>query len=223
MHSFYTALVTSLCRRAVAHPFLWLAGVLLLSLPTLTEVARIRVDTDLIRLLPRTSRASVLTTELEDVVSDGGYFAVALEGEDRGRLLEALEYVAAAAGGLDGVQSVQYTWPIEFIKKYRYLLIPTDYLERVYGQLIDWEAEVSPFVERLDDDDEETYGDEEDREDMEIALQRYKNLSRHHESEDGKIMGMLVRTSGGVTGVGEIRAVFAELDQIDVENAARLT
>ncbi len=214
MHSLYTALVTSLCRKAVARPLLWLAGVVLLSLPTLTEVAKINVDTDLIRLLPRTSRASVLTTELEDVVSDGGYFSVALEHEDRGRLLEALEYVAATVGRLDEVQSVQYTWPIEFIKEYRYLLIPTDYLERIYWQLIDWEAEVSPFVERLDDVGEETFGDEEDRRDMEIALQRYQSLSQYHESENGEVMGMLVRTSGGVTGVDEIKAVFAKLEEI---------
>jgi predicted RND superfamily exporter protein len=121
MHAFYQRFVRFLCRSAAVHPWRWVALTALISLPAFMAVRDLGIDTDLIRLLPRTSRASVLTQELEDVVSDGGYFVVMFESDDRERLLAAVADAEKKAAALEGIESVQYRWPVEFIEKYRYL------------------------------------------------------------------------------------------------------
>jgi predicted RND superfamily exporter protein len=217
MHRFYTVLVNTLCRSAVRYPWLWFLAVLLLCVPAVWQVSGIGIDTDLIRLLPRTSRASVLTQQLEDVVSDGGYFTVMLESDDRERLLEAVRYAETKIAALDGVESVQYRWPVEFIETYRYLLIPNDYLDRIYEEVIGWETEVNPFVDDLSagmEEAEETWGDREDREDLKLAMQRYLDLHEYHESDDGRVIGMFIRTYKGVTSLGAVRSLYGELERI---------
>ena len=68
-------------------------------------MTKISVDTDLIRLLPRTSRASKLTVQLKDIISDGGYFSVALEQENRKLLLDVVEIFEDLIVGLSPVLS----------------------------------------------------------------------------------------------------------------------
>jgi predicted RND superfamily exporter protein len=213
MRAQYRRLITLLCRSVLRHPYRWLAVMVLISLPAADRMRDIKVDTNLIRLLPRSSRASVLTRDLQKVVSDGGYFTLMIEGGERGVLLDALESAAREIEEIDGVESAEYTWPVDFIDEYRYLLIPNDYLDRIYEETIRWEGEVNPFVESLGDDEggEESVGDREDREDLELSLNRYVNLQRYHESEDGRTMGLFVRTFKGVTSIGAIRDLYGRL------------
>lgn len=216
MRALYTKLTAFICRSSLRHPWLWLALTVVISLPAYYQLQRIKVDTNLIRLLPRTSRASVLTRDLEKVVSDGGYFTIMVEGEDREVLLEAVASAAEEVSELEGIESAQYTWPVDFIDSYRFLLIPNDYLDRIYEETVLWEAEVNPFVDNLSDDEGsgESVGDREDREDLELSLSRYANLNRYHESDDGRTMGIFIRTLKGVTSIGEIKDLYLRLGEV---------
>jgi hypothetical protein len=216
MHALYSTLTAFICRSSLRRPFQWLALTVIISLPAFYQLQQIKVDTNLIRLLPRTSRASVLTRDLERVVSDGGYFTLMVEGDNREVLLEAVEAAAKEISEFGGIESAQYTWPVKFIDTYRFLLIPNDYLDRIYEETILWEAEVNPFVEDLSDDDGsgESVGDREDREDLELSLSRYANLRRYHESDDGRTMGVFIRTLKGVTSIGDIKVLYERLGEV---------
>jgi hypothetical protein len=219
MHRLYTFLIEALCRSSVRRPWLWFVVTLVISLPALWQVRDVGIDTDLIRLLPRTSRASVLTRQLENVVSDGGYFTVMVESDDREQLLRAVADAESRIAALEGVESVQYRWPLEFVEKYRYLLIPNDYLDRIYDEVLGWEAEVNPFVDDLSagGEEEETWADREDGEDLQLAMARYLDLHEYHESDDGRVIGMFIRTYKGVTSLGAVRELYEELVRISGE------
>jgi predicted RND superfamily exporter protein len=217
MHAWYAAAAALLCRSATRHPWRWAALIALVSLPAAWGASHLDVDTDLIRLLPSSSRPSILTRQLDPVVSDGGSFTLMVEGADRARLLAAVEAAAQRVAAFPEVSSVQYRWPVEFFRQWRYLLIPNDYVTRIRDQVLSWEAAVSPFVEDLGDvpaaagSGPETVGEEEDREDLKMSLRYYTQLSEYHESRDGRVMGMIVRTRQGVTSIGEIERLYGKL------------
>lgn len=218
----YAAFAGFLCRSACRHPWRWVAFIVLVSLPALYGASRLNVDTDLIRLLPSSSRASVLTRQLDPVVSDGGSFTLMFEGEDRERLLAAVHAAADRVAAFPEVSSVQYRWPVEFFRTWRYLLIPNDYVTRIRDEILVWEAEVSPFLEDLgaapdDEKKPETVGEEEDREDLKMTLRYYTELAEYHESRDGRVMGMTVRTRQGVTSIGEIERLYGKLRAVAEE------
>ncbi|HEY6000023.1 MAG TPA: MMPL family transporter, partial [bacterium] len=219
MQSRYAALARFICRTAWRHPWRWVALVVLVSAPAAWQASHLSVDSDLIRLLPRSSPASVLTKQLDPVVSDGGAFVLMLEGDDRARLLQALHAAADRVAALPEVSSFQYRWPVDFFRTWRYLLIPNDYVRRIGDEVLAWEAKVNPFVEDLAAEPAgakppETVGEEEDREDLKVSLRYYSALPEYHESSDGRVMGMIVRTRQGVTNIGEIERLYGKLRAI---------
>ncbi len=209
---FYRSIISRICSSAIRRPFLLLLLTALVTVPAIIHLNKIRIETNLIRLLPRHSKAAFFTKKLEKVVSDGGHFTVLCEGEDPTLLNRAHLYLVEHIQSLKGVRSVDYQWPLDFIKKYRYLLIPVDYLDRISRELTRWEAEVNPFVEYIEAD--ETFADREEGKDLDILLQQYSHLSRYHQSVDGKIRGILVRTSQGIGSLGKIRRLFFQLEEI---------
>lgn len=215
-HNIFTRIsryvITKICSSAIRHPVIILLLTVIVTVPAAVHLKNIRLETNLIRLLPSHSRAASLTRELKDIVSDGGYFTVLCEGGDAIQLGKAHLFMVDQIQTLPGIRSLDYQWPLEFLKKYRYLLIPVDYLKRISRELTKWEAEVNPFVENLEDD--ETFADREEGKDLDILLQQYSHLSRYHQSVDGKVRGILVRTSQGVTSLGKIRKLFSQLEEI---------
>jgi predicted RND superfamily exporter protein len=45
-------------------------------------------------------------------------------------------------------------------------------------------------------------------------MERYLNLHAYHESDDGRVMGMFIRTFKGVTNLGEVRRLYESLEKI---------
>lgn len=229
MHSWYETFATFISRSVCRNPWRWVAAVVAVSIPAAFGASHLNVDTDLIRLLPSTSRASMLTRQLDPVVSDGGTFTLMFESDDRSRLLTAVQTAAARVAAFPEVLSVQYRWPVDFFRTWRYLLIPNDYVTRIRDEVLVWETEASPFLEDLGAEPEpadggaekeETVGEAEDREDLAMTLRYYTELSEYHESEDGRVMGMTIRTRQGVTSIGEIGRLYAKLRGVADELAA---
>lgn len=217
------AVIDALCRSASRRPWTWFLGTLVLTLPALGSAGRLAIDTDLVRLLPRTARAAEATRQLDEVVGGTSYFAVILEGDDEDRLRAAVQELAARAMAVDGVGAVEYTHPVDFIERYRYLLIPAYYLQVIEDEVLAWEAEVNPFVDDLDgaDGDEPGYAQQEDRKEIEEQLERYGSLPRFHRSSDGRLVGAFVRPARGVTSLGRTRGLFERLQALARETGDR--
>ena len=207
---------------AARRPVVWLLAALLLCVPAFLQVRKIRLDTNLTRLLPKSSPAATWTRTLEDVVSDGGYLSVLFEGKDRERLVATVERAAARIAQVPGIASVDYLHPREFLERYRYLLVPEYYLGNVLDELIGWEAELSPAGVDLLDDDGGSPGKPGGltRKELEDQIRNFADVTTYHESRDGTVLGMIVRPSRGVSAFGETRRIFAAVTKIAEEEAA---
>jgi predicted exporter len=136
-------------RLATRRPGLMLGLGLLLAVPAFYLASGLRLNTDLGRLLPKNSRAVLAKQELERATGDGGYFSILFEGGDPQVLRRAVESTAARVAALPGIQSVTYENPVEFLHKYRYLLVPSAHLQSLSEHIDELEAEVNPLVEDL--------------------------------------------------------------------------
>ena len=145
----FRRIIGPVCRSSARHPFAWLAAAILLSVPSAVSIGNIRLDTDLVRLLPSSSPAASWTRAMEKEVGDEGAFTVLFEGDDRDELRAAVREAAGRIRALPGVLSAEHEYPLAFIERYRYLLVPEYYLERILDYLIGLEAEASPVGEDL--------------------------------------------------------------------------
>jgi len=214
----FERLARPLLRAALGRPWLMLWFAALLSVPAAWQANRIRLDTDLKRLLPKDSPAVRWSRELETTVGDGGYFSVIYEGDDPAVLGKAVEETARAIAALPDVRSVEYRNPVEFIRRYRYMLVPSRRLEDVLDRVDRLETEVNPLVENLEEEPAQGRADpaEVDRE-----LDRWVDLPETHRSADGRFRGLIVRPVRAVTSLGAIRDLFARLQALVADDARR--
>jgi uncharacterized protein len=211
----FERLVHAICHSSYRHPGRWLLVTLILSLAGVKEVLKVGLDTDLTRLLPRNSRAVYWSQQLGPKVGgDGGYFSVLFEGQDHERVLHAVTEAAEEIRALNDVQSVQYRYSLDFLNKYRYLLIPSEYLQKIFDAVVRWKDEASPFGLKLEDRGEDKTSTPSEDADVENNFRRYANLSDYHQSVDGKTMGMIVRPRKGITSLGVTTDLFYRLDEI---------
>jgi len=220
----YNRMVETICAASYRRPWRWLLVALAMSAVAVYQLRELRLDTDLKRLLPKSSPAVVWSKKLEGVVGDGGYFTLLFEGENRQKLIEGVQAAAARVRALDNVLSVEAHYPLDFVERYRYLLIPEEYLRTILDLVIEWEAEFSPFLVNLQEPGprSEKGVSEAAREDrVERLMARYGHLSQYHESPDRRVMGMIVRPRHGVTRLGAVRALHDELVAIGKEVASK--
>lgn len=215
--------VEFICRSAVRHMWLWLLLTLIPTIPALYAIGDLGLNTDIVRLLPEHSRAAQWTKKLETVVGDGGFFTILLHDDNREALVKAVEATAAEVEKLTTVDSVSYTHPKSFIETYRYLLITTPYLEKIFDHILAQKAEISPFTNDLMSS-ETTGKSQQSRREMEEInrlLNHYFNLSRYHESVDGTTMGIFIRPQPGSTRIKDLYGLLGELERISSETAER--
>jgi hypothetical protein len=217
-------LLIGISAAAARRPVLWLLACLVACVPAYLQVRQIRLDTNLIRLLPKSSPAATWTRTLEDVVSDGGYLSVLFEGPDREKLIATVERAAARIGKVPGIATVDYVNPRDFMERYRYLLVPEYYLGNVLDELIGWEAELSPAGVDLLSDEPAAPGEKKPggltRKELEDQVRNFADITTYQESRDGTVFGMIVRPRRGVSNFGEIRRIFAAVTKIADEEAA---
>lgn len=220
-------LFLALCASAQRRPWAWFIASLLLCVPAGWQASVLRLDTNLTRLLPKSSPAASWTRTLDDVVSDGGYFSVLFEGGDRGRLIEAVRRAAGRMEALPEVATVEYTYPRAFLEHWRYELVPEYELGRVLDELIRWESELSPVGVDLLGPAAGGGGPggrragEPDRAELEQRVRDFGTITDFHESADGRVLGIIVRARRGVSSFGDVRRLYDSLTTIADEEARR--
>jgi len=223
MNKIFDRFISFICKQSLKRPFLWLISALILSIPAVMELSRIGLDTDLIRLLPEHSRAAVLKKKMDNITSgSGGFFAVLLESKDREKLNQAFTATVSRLNKVEGIGNLEYRNPADFYKTYRYVLVPSSFLDKVLDFFIRLEAKVNPMAEDLlsDNVSESTEGgnnkEEEDKKDIK-KMMRFLDLPEFHQSEDGQVMAVKVFPKKGITSLGKTRKIFRELSDISQE------
>lgn len=214
----YERIASAICGHSFRYPAGWILFALLLCLPALSQIGKVGIDTSVVRLLPDDSPASRWTRELEPQVSgERSFFYLLLEGEEKKRLVQAVDAAVEQAESIQGVNLVVYKNPVEFFEEYRFLLIPSSYLTKVLQEVLRWETKINPFVVNLLDDDpesEDSFKREQDRAHIRHLLERYGNLPLYHQSNDGKTMGIIVYPETGLSNISDARVLFEELTEI---------
>ena len=195
----------ALLRNATRNTGWWLFAALLLALPSLIGIKQIRLDTDLIRLLPKSSRAARAAAELESSVGGASNLAVIFESEEPALLLQAIETTAERVKEIPGVASAEYEYPVDFVEQYRFSLIPSYYLTKI-AELV--------RGERSEPDGSETFGERQTRREIQQQVEAYGSLNRYHTSPDGRAQGVFIRPSRGVTSLSESRRLFARVERV---------
>jgi hypothetical protein len=217
----FRRIVEPICRSSSRHPAVWLLAVLLVSVPAALEFRNIRLDTDLVRLLPTGSPAARWTRTLQSEAGDEGHFTILFEGSSPEALHSAVRDTAVRVRALDGVLSAEYEYPLEFIERYRYLLVPNYYLERILDHFIGLEAELSPVgADLLAAPAEKSSKEKKEDAEMKELLDRYGHLTPYHQSRDGRVMGLFVRPRVGLTSLADLRGLWLELKKTAADRAA---
>ena len=216
----YSKLTEPMLNQSLKHPVRTFLITLIITLPAVYLLSYLKIDTDLIRLLPDSNRSSLNTRELQDKVGDGGHFIALYESSDREELVSAVKDAAEQFRAFDEIESVQLKFPVDFVDKYGYTLIPTEYLDKLYDSVLSWEAEVNPFVDDLsavDEDSlvEKTHGDEEDEQDMEVMLRQYMNKPEFYENDSGTVIGIMLPTKHGVMSIGKIQDLYNKIEGVN--------
>ena len=212
MYNLFKKIMLTMCRISIRHPYIVLALVLLLSVPAFFEVLKITIDPGLVRLLPTDARASKNTRELSSIIGDGGYFTMVLTADNTNQLVAAATAAAERIRSLDGVHTVEYEWPTEFLGQYRYLLVANDYLEDINTKILGWKSELSPSGVNLFDGGESVQSDRESS--LEGDIRHYASLSRYHFSADEQNLGLIIRTTQGIDEFQRMADLFTKLTNI---------
>ena len=186
---------------------------------TIPVTLGLRIDTDLAKLLPGDLPEVREMETLKEKIGDLGYFSIVVEGDDQAELVRFAGIMKEELEKSLWVRTVVYRNPVDFIKRTKYLWIPTDQLVRIGDYLEKKHCEKNPFCVSLDDDEEEGGKDRAGSEDVRLILERYKtkiqsfeSMPRYHLSPDGRILAMRVRPGRGLTNVDQVRRMLGDLE-----------
>jgi len=215
MYSLLKKIMLAICRYALLHPRRMLVAIALITIPAAVEMQKIFIDPNLVRLLPANSRASKNTRELSAITGDGGYFTMILSSNESNTLVRAADEAARRILPLTGVYTVEYEWPVEFFRKYRYLLIPNDYLDQIHEKILGWKSELSPAgVNMFAEDTAEASVQDDEEEAIEGDIRHYASLAPYHFSADGKSLGIIIRTKNGIDEFQEVVNLYNDLTNV---------
>ena len=209
---FYRGII-AVCRWSHRLAFLWVGLTVLLTVPAFMRARTLGLDSDLTRLLPQDSPAVQWSRDLEPLVGDGGYFSLIFEHGDPESLQTAVDQTVARLQLLEEITDINHRYPTEFVERYRYGLVPSDQLETAIETIEDWEAEVNPFLDDLDDSASE------EESDLERIVRLYSELPEYHRDADDTMYGVILRTSEGLTDLTGLRNLYQRIDGIAGEAA----
>ncbi len=214
MQNLYSTLIRSICRFSFRHPFFVLALALVVCLPAAQQLNRLRLDTNLLRLLSEDNRVVVQKNQIRDIVTgSGGYFTVLLESVDRKKLLSAFHATLERVLELEEVEAVEYQNPRDFIKKYGCLLLSVEDLDNVLESLLKLEAQFSPMGDDLlSEDKPDSEGDDRGNKREIRRMVRYLDLPQYHQSEDGQTMAIKIYPAKGISNMGDISLLSRRLE-----------
>lgn len=222
MNNIYEKFIEFVCKQSLRRPLVWLLASIIISVPFVMQFSHIGLDTDLIRLLPKDSRSAKMKKQVDQVITgSSNFFTILLESNDKEKLREAVDATVAKTNELEGIGAVEYKYPVKFYDKFRYALIPSEFLDQVLDFFIRLESKVNPMGEDLLSDEEQTEEEKEeqekkDKEDIK-QMMRYLDLPEYHQSEDGTVMAVKVFPQKGVTSLGSSKRLYVRLQKLAKE------
>lgn len=212
-------MVTSWVGVGYRHPWPILLLFTLLTAIAIPIAGRLRIDTDFKKLLPhsypRVQAMDATTTK----VGDTGYFSVVVDFHDTTQSIAYIKQLAQALEASEYVRLVYYENPVEFMKKYRFLLLPLETLKKIHNYLAARKHTYNPFYLDLGDNTPA-----EEKIDMESVKTEYfeiENMQRYHISADGEVVAMQVRPKEAVTNIGFVKKMhlflLAESQRVKAE------
>jgi len=221
---FYCELVR-ICRWSVRWPVAWILVTVALCIPAFMSARKLGLDTDLTRLLPDNSRAVMWSEELEPLVGDGGYFSVIFEGAPEETLRRSVETMVGQLRQLEGVATIDYRYPTDFINQFKYALVPSYRLEEMIGTIEDWETQVNPFLDDFGLEGDETENDTSGE--LEKLLNQYRELPEYHRTPESTMFGMIVNISQGLSDMGATAEIYGGMrgiaDTIEADNGVTIS
>lgn len=211
-----------ICQSAQRSASLWLVLVTLSCLGAAYFLHDIRIDTNIARLLPDDSPTARSMRTLQEPLGDGGYFSLLLHGADRATLREAAAFISDRAAGLPEVAFTNHRNPIEFIKTYKYTLLPVSTLTRFYDYALRLEAEVNPFGTDFLGEENRGAGDKNvvdkvarnKQRSLEKSLEGFSSISEFHENDTGTVIGLIIYPKSMITELERVRKLNNLLEKI---------
>lgn len=122
------------------HPVVALALALALTAAASLAASRLRIDTDLTNLLPKSFESVRDLEKLEQRFWGIGYIVVIARGADQATLERFADDLAPELDALEGIEYVDYRRPTDFFTKHALYFLPLDDLETVADRLAAREA-----------------------------------------------------------------------------------
>ena len=212
--SLYHRAVVGWLRVSQKHPVAVLCALAVLSALALPLAGSLRIDTDLKKLLPRTSK----TVQQMDIaiakVGDLGYFSIVVESSDTDESIRFVKEMAQRLESSEYVRTVIYKNPVDFLKTNRFLLMNVEQLDELHAYILQQRRARSPFNLGLDDDPAPETPEPTPDPGLEKIKRDYASLekmTRYHLSDDGRTLAMQIRPKNAVTNLGFVRRMYAFL------------
>ncbi len=216
---FYCELVR-ICRWSARWPVAWVMLTAALCVPAFMSARALGLDTNLTRLLPENSRSVRWSEELEPLVGDGGYFSIIFEDAPEDALRRSVDTMVEQLRQLDGIATIDYRYPTEFINQFKYTLVPAYRLEEMIGTIEEWEEQVNPFLDDFGLDEDEAESDTTDE--LEKLMNQYRELPEYHRTPESTMFGMIVNISQGLSDMSATAEIYGNMraiaDTIETDN-----
>ena len=142
---------------------MWLAAIILSCCIAAVFLQNLSVDTNIARLLPDDNPVAISMEKLRTPRGDGGYFTILLKSNNREQLIQCADAINEKVSRLPEVAFTSYRNPKAFIEKYKYSLLTSYELGKMYDYVLELEAEHNPFSANLLEEDEEISSREQNR------------------------------------------------------------
>ena len=207
-------------RLGARFPRAGLAFALLLTLLALWAARDLKIQDDLISLLPKTMESVRSLRRFQESFGGLGHLAVVVEAETPGQAERFAGLLIRQIEKHPGVDYVDYRRPVEYFEKRQWLYLDLEDLEEMERRIdraLELEKKgVSPLFSRL-----MGFADEEDRADLEFKdireryRKRWGGTKEVVSSEDGRLIVLRVRPKESLQKWDRTRNLVEDLRKID--------
>lgn len=194
---------------------IWLIAIVLSCCLAAYFLQYLSLDTNIARLLPDDNPAAISMEKLRTPLGDGGYFTILLESDSRDEMIHCADRINEKVAQLSKVAFTSYRNPTTFIEQYKYSLLTSFTLDKMYEYVLELEAEYNPFSANLLEDPDEKSGREKNRQrGLEKQIDHLSSFTEYHESDDGRLLGIIVYPKSLITEFTALRKLHNTLETI---------
>ncbi len=216
---FFSRVMYFVCKKSNKNPIIWFILAMIISLPFYFQAKKIRLDVDPIRLLPKNSRAAINAVKMKPLLGSMSFFTLLIQGAEKEKLQEVVTVASAKIKKIINVESVEFKYPISFIRKYNHLLIPLNYLEDISDLIVRTKSRINPLTSDMLAEEDLIKSDigKDKSGDIDKLISKYGNISNFHCSKNGKIFGIIIYPDQDLINLNIVKEIFIQLQKIRVE------